>query len=92
MGGFAAIAEVCYLSKAIPEKLNLLVKRTVNNNPSTSDTMKSLVSVYNDAYKKAILDQQVWNGTASNYSKPLNCIKDKGLVMQFEENILENLK
>lgn len=95
MGSLAGIAESCYGSKAIPERLNVVVKQSVSKNPSISDVMKTLVTEYNTAYKKAILDRKIWIGTESAYSKkPFDCSSksDMELIKKFELTILSNFK
>ena len=95
MGSVAAIAETCYGSKAIPEKLNALVKQAAATNPASAETLKSLVAEYNDAYKYALVNMVVWNGTTQSYSKnKFSCSNssDVETIKKLEKMFLDNLR
>jgi len=95
MGSIAAVAETCYGSKQIPERLNPLVKQAVKANPALEPTMKALVAAYNDAYHYAIGARRIWNGTQQSYSQqPVNCAnaEDVDLLKRMEHVVLSNMK
>src|SRR5271155_3127536 len=94
MAGIAAIAEVCYGSKAIPTKLTQLVHSSVEANPAVKDMMVQLLAGYNVAYKKAIVDHLIWNGSQQSYSgKPFSCASndDIAFIKKLEGSVMQNL-
>ncbi len=94
MGGIAAVAESCYASEAIPQKLKPIVASARDKNPSVAELLQTLVAQYNKSYYKAVLDRRIWNGTKQDYSKVFNCAdkSDVEQIKKFEQLILDNLK
>ena len=94
MAGIAAIAEACYGSKAIPTKLAQLVHSSVEANPAAKDMLVQLLAGYNAAYKKAIVDHLIWNGSQQAYSgKPFSCGSndDIAFIKKLESSVMHNL-
>jgi hypothetical protein len=95
MGGIAAVAEACYGSKAIPQKLNQSIKGAVTANPQIEGVMKTLLADYNAAYYKSITDHKIWSGSKGDYGdKAFSCANaaDVELIKKFESSILASLK
>jgi len=89
----AALAESCYGSKRIPQSLNPAIKASARSSPDSRELLQSLVAEYNTAYKKAILDRKLWNGTKQVYSNAFNCTdaSDVAMIRQLEGQILSGL-
>ena len=95
MGSVAAIAEACYGSKAIPEKLGALMKKASAQNPSSVPAINLLIKDYNEAYFFASTEMKVWNGVNQSYSStPFKCkvSDDVNLIKKLEATILDNLR
>ena len=95
MGSIAAIAEACYGSTAIPEKLDKLMETATKQNPATAPVINLLIEEYNVAYYHAVATMTVWNGSAQSYSDlPFSCAngKDVKMIRAIEATVLKNLQ
>lgn len=95
MGSIAALAEACYGSKAIPEKLNAQIKRAVSENPAVRPTTDMLVAEYNQALTLALANHRVWNTQTQSFSqKSFACgtAGDVAAIREFEATILKEFK
>lgn len=93
-GSIAALAETCYGSKLIPEKLNPAIKKVVSENPSSSDVYQALIAEYNAAYKKTLLDHLPYYISKASYSnKAINCSNESHIkfIKNQESLILSTL-
>lgn len=95
MGSIAAIAEACYGSKAIPEKLQALIKKASQQNPSSAPVINLLINDYNEAYLHAATEMTVWSGSDQSYSStPFHCelSDDVEFIKKWEATLLNNLR
>jgi hypothetical protein len=95
MGGVAGLAETCYGSTKIRDKLAGLVDAAVKNDPSIKGMMDQLVKSYNDAYYKATKDKVMWIGTTQQYNrKPYSCQvqEDVNVIRGMEQTVLVNMR
>ena len=95
MGSVAAIAETCYGSTAIAEKLSVLINKVSQQDPSVAPAINLLIDEYNEAYFFAATEMKIWNGGSQSYnSAPFSCeiSDDVDMVKKLEETILNNLK
>ena len=96
-GSMAALSEMCLKSTKISDRINKVVPAAVKKNPEITDMMKSLIEAYNEAYKKAILDGQIWEATSDGnfrFSNTINCrnAEQAEKIKFLHDYILKNLK
>jgi hypothetical protein len=97
MGSVAAVSEMCLKSEKISQGINKVVPAAVKQNPEIADVMNALVNAYNSAYKKAILDAQIWQASKDGtfaFSDPINCKNSEHLdrVRFLHDFIMKNLE
>ena len=92
IGSVAGLAESCYRSDAIPNKLTVYVRKLLTNDPSLRPIMKELINDYKEAETHAIVSHTIWDATNQDYTdKSFDCNNESDVakIKQLETLLLQ---